>query len=373
MKKNIGNTKSVKKQWGFLVYIAGDNNLSDAGLEDIQELCNEGSSNKVHVGVEIDTYGEHTGSIRYEITEPDWFGDAHRAVIERLPEKDSGDPETLRSFLKWGLERYNANNYIIVIWNHGAGFRSVRRDIGYDDFGSSLDMPEIEDAFKRSGIGPQNKIAILGFDACLMNMIEIANHFGDYVEILVGSQETEPGDGWPYDKVLKQIKRSSGSANLAKGIVSEYIKDYKNNGVFNVTQSAVEIKKTDDAIRALNDLGNLLAANISSYFDDLKRIRISSQTFYMADYVDLVHLAKLISKNINEDSIIKAANAVIKTTSSCIIKSENLGEVVKDANGLSVWFPINSPLYYNYRSKYLSLKCNSQNSGWVKFLDAYHT
>ncbi|MFQ5787175.1 MAG: clostripain-related cysteine peptidase, partial [Thermodesulfobacteriota bacterium] len=108
-KKNARN-RSPKKRWAFLIYIAGDNNLSDAGLEDIQELCEEGSSESVYVGVEIDTYGEHTGSIRYEITEPDWTGFAHRTVIERLPEKDSGDPDTLLSFLKWGLNRYNADN-----------------------------------------------------------------------------------------------------------------------------------------------------------------------------------------------------------------------------------------------------------------------
>ncbi|MCF6155925.1 MAG: hypothetical protein E3K36_11880 [Candidatus Brocadia sp.] len=57
-----------EKRWAFLAYIAGDNNLSNAGLEDIQELCDEGASVQVHVGVEIDTYGEHTRSIRYEIT-----------------------------------------------------------------------------------------------------------------------------------------------------------------------------------------------------------------------------------------------------------------------------------------------------------------
>ncbi len=89
MKQKNKKITPVKRRWGFLIYIAGDNNLSDAGLEDIQELCDEGSSDHVHVGVEIDTYGEHTGSIRYEITEPDWTGKAHRTVIQRLPEKDS--------------------------------------------------------------------------------------------------------------------------------------------------------------------------------------------------------------------------------------------------------------------------------------------
>jgi len=125
--------RAEKRPWAFLVYIAGDNNLSDAGLVDIEEMCREGSSGDVHVGVEIDTYGEHTGSIRYEITPPDWTGRGHRTVIERLPEKDTGDPTVLKDFLSWGLRGFPAENTVAVVWNHGAGFRSLRRDTGYDD------------------------------------------------------------------------------------------------------------------------------------------------------------------------------------------------------------------------------------------------
>ena len=65
-------------RWALLVYIAGDNDLSESGLRDIKEMCKAGSSPDLHVGVEIDTYGEHTGSIRYEITQRPHKGDALR-------------------------------------------------------------------------------------------------------------------------------------------------------------------------------------------------------------------------------------------------------------------------------------------------------
>jgi hypothetical protein len=373
MKKEKQKRGPVKKRWAFLVYIAGDNDLSDAGLEDVQELCDEGASEDIHVGVEIDTYGEHTGSIRYEITEPDWTGQAYRTVIQRLPEKDSGDPETLRAFLRWGFRRYPGENNVVVVWNHGAGFRTVRRDIGYDDFGSSLDMPEIENAFRRSGIGPNKRVAILGFDACLMSMIEIVHHFRNQVEVVVGSQQTEPGDGWPYDRVLHEMKRSTSRTDLAKRIVREYIKAYRKVGIFNVTQSAIETAKTDRAIQALSHLGDLLVENFDSIYAGMKRIRLRLQSFEMADYVDLVHLAELISKEIENGSISDAAKAVVGSTLSCILASERLGAAVKDANGLSIWFPAYQSLYFNYRAKYLALKCNRDHRGWIKFLDLFHS
>jgi hypothetical protein len=362
-----------KKRWGLLAYIAGDNNLSSAGLEDIVELCEVGASPDVHVGVEIDTYGEHTGSIRYQIGEPDWTGKAHRCVIERLQEKDTGDPETLRSFLAWGFKRYPASNHLVVVWNHGSGFRSVRRDIGFDDFGSSLDMPEIEDAFRRAGVGPGNKIAILGFDACLMNMIEIAHHFRDQAEYLVGSQQTEPGDGWPYDQVLKALKAGYGKVDLARRIVKVYIKSYKDQGIFGVTQSAIDCNKTEPAIKALSDLGDILLKRLSDYRRQVKRLRLTSQTFEMADYVDLIHLADLLATHIPDKSVASAAKAVKKTASACILASGRLGDTVEDANGLSVWFPSHNRLYYDYRAKYLALKFARKHRGWIRFLDAYHS
>jgi len=370
----ISQKLAPEKKWALLIYIAGDNNLSDYGLTDIQELCDEGSSDQVYVGVEIDTYGEHTGSIRYEITEPDWTGKAHRTVIDRLPEKDSGDPETLLSFLNWGLNRYKAENYLLVVWNHGSGFRHVRRDIGYDDFGSSLDMPEIENALRRAGINQDNKIAIMGFDACLMSMLEIAHHFREQTDIIIGSQQTEPADGWPYDKVLKAVKQSRDSHTVAKKIVDEYISYYRNHGVFGLTQSAIQLIYTENAINRLSELGNLLAEEISTCRNCLREIRMDLQTFEMADYVDIIHLCELIAQKIDDQNIKETANKVIASTKDCILSSKTLGSSVQNANGLSVWFPAYDFLYYNYRAKYLSLAFASDpsNMGWVKFLDKYH-
>jgi Clostripain family len=226
-----------KKPWAFLAYIAGDNNLSDAGLEDIQEMCDVGSSSAVHAAVQIDTKGAFDGVVRYEISQPDPTGVAHRIVIERLAELDSGDPDTLRDSLRWGFTRYPARKRVVVVWNHGAGFRTrlPRRDIAYDDSGTELDMNEIDGVFDDLGIGPTRRISILGFDACLMNMIEIAHHLRRRAEYIVGSEQTEPGDGWPYENMLAILNKNLSTATTARKIVSTYIQSYRKAGEQNVT------------------------------------------------------------------------------------------------------------------------------------------
>lgn len=77
---------NAARQWAIYTYIAGDNNLSSAGLSDIREMESAGASKEVHVAVQIDTAGDHNGSVRYEISLPDFAGKSHRTVIERLPE-----------------------------------------------------------------------------------------------------------------------------------------------------------------------------------------------------------------------------------------------------------------------------------------------
>jgi hypothetical protein len=359
------------KPWSFLAYIAGDNNLSDAGIEDIRELCLTGSNAKVHAAVQIDTHGEHDGSIRYQINEKeDGETEAFRTVIARLRESDSGNPRVLKNFLKWGITRYPADHRLVVIWNHGSGFRAVRRDIAYDDFGSSLDMPEIISAFEKAKIGPTGKIAVLGFDACLMNMLEIAHHFQDQAEVLVGSQQTEPGDGWPYDKVLAAMHENPTPEALGKRIVEAYIEDYAAHDVPNITQSAIVLEQTSAAVEALGRLGARLATALADpkLRHAIRAARLSVQSYEYADYVDLVHLAMLLRETA---ALAAEADAVIQTVSECVIANGKIGPDVENSHGLSVWFPTSTSQYSQYRAKYLMLKCNKPSSGWVTFLDAY--
>jgi hypothetical protein len=223
------------------------------------------------------------------------------------------------------------------------------------------------------GIGPKNKIAILGFDACLMNMVEIAHHFKDQVEYMVGSQQTEPGDGWPYDDVLKVAKQGPSKIELARGIVKAYIKSYTERGVFNVTQSAIDCARTTPVIKALSDLGHLLVERIDAYRRQIARTRLQAQTFEMADYVDLIHLASLLAKNLPDRGIAEASRAAVKAARACILTSSTLGYTVARAHGLSVWFPAYERIYSNYRAKYTALNFAPDHPGWISFLDAYHS
>jgi hypothetical protein len=59
------------------------------------------------------------------------------------------------------------------------------------------------------------KLDIIGFDACLMAMYEVAAALAPYSKFLLGSELLEPGSGWDY-KVLGNV-----TASAAAGVVVE--------------------------------------------------------------------------------------------------------------------------------------------------------
>ena len=115
-----GKYSGNMKEWCIFTYMAGDNNLSPYGMKDIIEMQETGSSKQCDCLVEYDTSGEleqynKDVTIRYKITEKDPItGKALRAVVERLPETDSGDPKTLTEGLKW-MQTYSQANHNVVV------------------------------------------------------------------------------------------------------------------------------------------------------------------------------------------------------------------------------------------------------------------
>jgi Clostripain family. len=103
-------------RWTYMVYMAGDNNLSTAGDEDLKEMRQVGSSPNVNVLVQFDNAG-NKGTRRYRIQR----GGINEKV-EELGEMDSGDPIVLEDFIAWSYDNYPAERYALILWNHGGGW-----------------------------------------------------------------------------------------------------------------------------------------------------------------------------------------------------------------------------------------------------------
>jgi len=369
----------LKAKWTVLIYMDGDNSLSSYTDLDLNEMIQVGSSRNVAIVTQVDTYGSN-GVKRYFINPNE------KVLLENLKELNMGDPQTLIDFGKWGVKNFPADHYLLILWNHGKGFKraititGIRRDICTDvtSGDSSLSIPELNYALSaiKNYIG--KKIDVIGMDACLMNMIEVGYEIRDTAEYLVASENTEPGNGWPYDKMLLYLKQnpSIDAEALAKSMVQNF------GSVYNVgdeaTLSAVKLDTLSSVISSLNALSKTLITDLKNdttgtlkstiltkvvanvqRFNDLAEDTITSKD----SYVDLYDFALLISQNFLAYSAL--ASNLMRAINATVIANVNTGGSVANAYGLSIWLP-NFSVYQQYKSLYDQLSFTN-DTYWEEF------
>lgn len=384
--------------WTIMVYISGDNNLSSAGIEDLNEM--EGAINGVtsNVIVLIDEYGNNNTNA-YEV-EYDSDGPTHSPIVSSsIPlnninsswsdELNLGDGQTLEDFASWTIENYPADHYSLILWNHGTGWlKSSQMDdkliksICWDDYnGDHLKIDEVRnsiiDIYNNTG---NTKIDLLGMDACLMAMIEVYYQFYSYAEVGVASEEWEPGDGWEYD-FLSELSTSPKmtASSLGTHIVDYYAESYSDGSgnpsdVNTYTLSAFYIDslaglgESESVAQITNHLGNLLCSYIYENYSDVNTAqnncsRFDNRLSQPDDYIDLYDFAdNLNSQNINA-SINNWTQDLMNRIDDAIIHEEH-GSSRNWAHGISIYFEENSSEYesdYNTTSHYLEF---TKYSSW---------
>ncbi|MEA3306201.1 MAG: clostripain-related cysteine peptidase, partial [Elusimicrobiota bacterium] len=240
------NETENRKEWTVMVYINGKNDLSRYGVKDVNEMEKVGSTSKINIVVELGTEDEKTE--RFLVKKDNYPTLVTSKPLEILKGEDMGDWRHLVDFASWTKKKFPAKRYMLVIWNHGDGW-VTSKGISYDDeTDNHISTPELGLAMKEIG-----KVDILAMDACLMQMAEVAYEVKDYADIIVASEETEPVDGYPYDKILKKMAKMTKKSNeaIAKNIVTEYEKFYSLKE--SVTQSALKTNKLDSLVSSLDD------------------------------------------------------------------------------------------------------------------------
>jgi hypothetical protein len=106
-----------QKAWTILVWIAGDNNLTDYGVADLAELKQIGSTAKVDLVTQYDR-GGRIGAKRYHLQKGTTLD---QDEVADLGNTNTGDPGVAIDFFTWGISRFPAEKVMCVLWNHGSG------------------------------------------------------------------------------------------------------------------------------------------------------------------------------------------------------------------------------------------------------------
>ncbi len=384
------STQNHKAKWTFMVYLAGDNNLSTAGDNDLEEMRQIGSTDDVNVVVEFDNAGS-LGTNRYRIQR-----DGEDEDVVSLGETDSGDPNVLLDFVTWATSTYKADRYALVLWNHGGGWRpsdidaiaqevsaknynareasvraasslnrtffrtsleqvfglptSLEREICSDDGTShSLDTIELGKVLAIIQKLLDQPLDLLGMDACLMNNLEVAYQSAPYVRYLVASEDLEPNDGWPYDTILQKLVDDPDmtTAELGTVIVEEYLKSYEDyvaSGQRNVTQAAVDLSAISQVTQPLDAFANLLTESMDQdLISTLWWAQRRSANFNRRTLWDLRQFCQEFQQETEDDALKTAAGDVIvalqKGAEQYVVAEEHGGNAVAHCGGVSIYMP----------------------------------
>ncbi len=350
-------------EWAFIVFLNADNNLESYGYEDVDEMCVAGSTPYVHIVALFDTYDGPANVIYVQQGSYD--------IVANWGEADMGDWQTLRDFGVWAVENYPARHYAFIMWNHGDGWKKraphpILKGFSNDDHGSydgiSISNGDYARAMGAITQALGGKIDIVGFDACLMGMWEIAEATAPFADYLVASSETEPAPGWSYHAFLPQLTANPtmSAVTLGQAIIDSYHAESSRNATLAMT----DLNTVDPLATALTNFANAMMAN-PSYYSTLRSIRSQTQDFYESDYRDLRDFTERVSARSGVPADIKAAaDALLLQLDSSIVYNRAQSDY-PGAHGLAIYFPASSPdPDYSYGQGAVW----SQRTTWDEFL-----
>jgi hypothetical protein len=246
----------------------------------------------------------------------------------------------------------------------GVTTRAIAFDDQAQDFLDNIELKRILGG-ARKVFG--QKIDVLGMDACLMSMAEVAYQLRDTAHHIVGSQETEPTNGWPYHTILRELVRKPDMAagELSALIVGKYLASFRANA--GVTQAALRLAGVKALGQAISELGKSLERGLADIQTRraIVEVRGKVQSYDTPEYVDLVDLCELLKAELDTPAVRTACDRAMAAVAEVVLQSGFKGDKMKHSNGLSIYFPERdmSDLY---------LKLDMAKAGrWNEFLEAY--
>jgi len=219
------------------------------------------------------------------------------------------------------------------------GYRSISHDEDSDNILYNSDVQSaLAELFPSSG-----KLDLLGFDACLMAMVETAYAFRNNVRTMVASQELEPGDGWHYAPWLLALTRNPAmsSEELGGAVVDAYRARYGNAGI--ETLSVVQLGGVAAVASGISAFANSVAAAGKTETDALlaarKKLRPYGSGNNFKTSVDLQTLLEQYEKATKDVALRGQARALRTKLAAQVAKNY---ASTRSANPKQEWLPYGS-------------------------------
>lgn len=449
-----------KKDWTIMIYMAGDNNLSTDmayALQQIREFMKD-KKHKINLFVYYDGYSPKIPTMYcdFAATDDNLFYRSFGVQDKLYPPKkrkineNSASMYSIINFVDWcvnkvptDLNDFNnpekkgrkAHNYALIFSGHTMGFQSLGllKDESSDYYMTLKKLnwmlgrltKKEKDLINEAGNIPidpnkenlknwekwklkkwesdqkpilEQNLSIIGFDSCVMSMLEVGNQFTEHADRMIASEGSIPNAGWAYATLLGDLVNNP--ANKLDNIVEKFVTRFINmQNNFSIGGVAVDMAAWD-----LTKLSNIdqpfesLIDNLTKCFEDkestiykqMKRVMLqvhwNCQAYLFEQNVDLSDFCLLLRDEVRSlreelkheyndllNQIEVNSNKIIQEVKNCIILSGFSGGQYQYSNGISLFFPWSFSAYDVSQENYEGLKFINKSVGnkWNKFLQKY--
>lgn len=406
---------ATKAKWTVLVYMAADTSArfyQDA-MADVSEMMEARFPEEVKVIVHADAPSPWKARC--------WTVDGKGGTTPRVRADGSEacGHEGLLDFVKQSVEESDSDHYMLVLWGHGEGIDWKQKVIGPNvqaavvnkrfapgsqnavevgDLGGALRGLELKNA---RGERLNRNDVVVGFDACLMGMVEVYNEIQKHVRWGVATSDEIPVTGWPYKEVLNLLGENPNTepSILAQDLVEICATWYSDNSPdTKIGFATCDLSHSGLVVDSMKELTIRLRESIHdpAIWQAVRNARSFAEDLEEVAYVDLhafcselKHRLKSLSSaatlrnaaNIVNSVLDRSAGSGSSTVSAGFIVKHKFsdcypGVYVKDSRSLSICFPESAELVgsipnlvVNWGS-YKSLEF-SKTSSWPCFLEQF--
>ncbi len=321
------------------------------------------------------------------------------------PTADMGSYLTLKDFVQWGTKNYPADHMALVIWDHGSGAlnvdnrsarytsalhsrgvlntsgttraaaKKVTRGLSQDtQTGNQIATQELSLALANP-VQPIDEVII---DCSLQGTTEVAYQLHASARVFVGTEESPPGAGYPYDTWLAYVQANSPApCDSGANLINDTIATYPT--YTNITQTMVDLSQMPNVATALNNFGASLSNHVSDQSNLIYNARQNAQYFDFPEYKDLYSFANQIRTSSGVPSDLATAAAAVQTslwgTGGAIMISQHdtADKTEAGASGLSIFLPGPAESSYvdntvGYDPQWANLGIYNVASNWATFL-----
>lgn len=390
------SANKAKDEWTILLYFGADCDLESAMMVNLRQILAVGGSDKVNVIVLADRSpngDQEEGYSNESVANLKNWKTAKLVSVEKKKFRELadwgplnlGDPKNLERFLEYGMKNYPAARTALIFSDHGAGWIGVNADENPEE--DILSLEGIQNVLARV-TKKHGKLEMIGFDACLMSNLEVAQAIAPYGRVMVASEEVEPCDGWSFTPVMKTLVAEPAMDGAAIGkLIAENYRDYFKKSDDrdvrkvgrSVTLSVISLDAVDDVCTSLNGfitalMGVMKEGNrkgwkgVAKARSETEEYGADSDPAESFSVLDLHHFASLAGEYVKNERVKKAADSLTGSIDKAVLFSVH-GSLRPDSHGISIYFPPSRKIYREaegYRELSFSKKV-----AWDSFLENY--